>query len=513
VVYLGNGNGTFGTGTPYAVGTSPQDVVIARLNADAAPDLAVASQVGGAVAILLNNGSGIFAAGTPVAPPTGDPDGVAAADFDGDGHTDLAIGTTGGGELAWARNAGTGAGTFEPAVALGTMGAKVAAGDVNKDGRVDIVASRTGSGNVAVVLRNAASPGFQAATTFDPDPTGAGGAGQLALTDLDADGVLDIALSHVSGPQAAKVSVAIGRGNGLFDLNGFEPVGALAFQVVAADLNGDSHPDLATANSGPNTVSVILARPPAVSIAPATLAFGDQVAGIASGEQRFTIRNEGGPRLNVGTAVLGGPNADQFALTSNGCAGASLPPGASCEVGATFTPSGLGARSASITVASNGGPRVVQLTGAGVLRPGACANRLDGTAAGNRLRGTGAGDNIFGLSGNDILSGLAGRDCLSGGGGNDRLSGGGDNDRLNGGTGRDRLNGGTGRDRLGGGSGNDRLNGGGGVNRVSGGSGNDTINARNRRRDRVSCGPGRDTVTADRRDRLSRCERVSRARR
>ena len=36
------------------------------------------------------------------------------------------------------------------------------------------------------------------------------------------------------------------------------PVGAVPHDVKAADFNGDAHPDLATANSGSNTVSVLL---------------------------------------------------------------------------------------------------------------------------------------------------------------------------------------------------------------------------------------------------------------
>ena len=46
---------------------------------------------------------------------------------------------------------------------------------------------------------------------------------------------------------------------------------------------------------------------------------------------------------------------------------------------------------------------------------------------------------------------------------------------------------------------------------ISGGAGNDTITARDGKRDRISCGSGRDKVTADKRDRVAKnCERVSR---
>ena len=110
VVFLSNGDGTFGAGSPLTVGGSPQDVIVANLNADARPDIAVATQTGDTIDIFLNNGSGGFTA-APARSTTrlpGSPDGVAAADFDADGDNDLAIGTTGGGEIAFARNQGPG---------------------------------------------------------------------------------------------------------------------------------------------------------------------------------------------------------------------------------------------------------------------------------------------------------------------------------------------------------------------------------------------------------------------
>jgi Ca2+-binding RTX toxin-like protein len=114
-----------------------------------------------------------------------------------------------------------------------------------------------------------------------------------------------------------------------------------------------------------------------------------------------------------------------------------------------------------------------------VLRPGRCANVLNGTARDDVLVGTRAGDRLNGRAGADSLSGARGRDCLSGGTGDDWLSGG---------------------------SGADTIATGRGTNVVRAGAGNDRVNARNRRRDSIDCGRGRDTVQSDRRDRLRGCE-------
>ena len=114
-------------------------------------------------------------------------------------------------------------------------------------------------------------------------------------------------------------------------------------------------------------------------------------------------------------------------------------------------------------------------------------------------------DNISGDDGNDSLYGAGGRDRLRGGRGKDRLFGGDGNDTLEGGDGRDALDGGRGVDKLAGGK---------DVNSYKGGAGNDSINARNGKKETVDCGPGKkDSASVDRADRARGCEKVRRARR
>ena len=83
-------------------------------------------------------------------------------------------------------------------------------------------------------------------------------------------------------------------------------------------------------------------------------------------------------------------------------------------------------------------------------------------------------------------------------------------DQLRGTAYADRLDGRAGPDHLFGYAGNDILIGGPGKDTIDAHTGNDTIYARDKTRDIVRCGPGRDTVTADKTDRLTKCEKVSR---
>lgn len=103
---------------------------------------------------------------------------------------------------------------------------------------------------------------------------------------------------------------------------------------------------------------------------------------------------------------------------------------------------------------------------------------------GRTMVGTPRRDRLVGTKYADVLRGLAGDDTLHGLGGADRIEGG---------SGRDRIIGGPGRDV------------------VIGGAGNDDIRVRDGQIDTVRCGAGRDRVRADRRDRLSGCERVRRS--
>lgn len=497
-VYLSNG-GTFAPATPYPTNSLPQDAVIAPLDANSSPDIAVANQGGGSgtVSVFLNSGAGTFAP-APGSPITfaglNNPLGIGAADFDADGFTDLVVGAINGTNPGVFFLKGSSTGAFAAPVALGGNGAqKPVTGDLNGDGRPDVAAGRSSNGDVVIITRNAT--GFDPPTTVDPDGPG-GNNGRIAIADLDGDGVLDLAVPNNTGPQADKVSILIGRGDATFDATSHEPVGSLPRQVVAGDLNGDGNIDLVAPASGAGSVSVLLAIPPAVTVTPA-VAFGNQPLGSQSAERTITVRNDGPPRLRPTAATLAGPDATQFSISSNTCTGANVAPGASCTVGVRFSPNGLGSRSASVAIPSNGAgsPHAVALTGTGALRRGACANRRTGSARPDRLTGTRAGDRILGLAGNDTLTGLGGADCLLGGRGNDRLSGGTGNDRLSGDAGDDTLSGGRGR------------------NTYRGGGGNDTIQAANRTVDKIDCGPGRrDTARVDRKDKVRRCERVTRAR-
>jgi hypothetical protein len=166
--FIGNGKGGFTKGATYATGVTPVYVASADVNADQILDLIVAdsgtvatstNSVINSISVFLGNGDGTF--GTATAPrfdfPAGlNPTSIAIADFNEDGVPDMAV--TAQGDNALAVLIGTGGGTFAPFFELPLQASpdSVATADFNGDGLPDVVVSNFGSNTAAIVLDSAA---------------------------------------------------------------------------------------------------------------------------------------------------------------------------------------------------------------------------------------------------------------------------------------------------------------------------------------------------------------------
>jgi hypothetical protein len=94
------------------------------------------------------------------------------------------------------------------------------------------------------VLRGNGDGTFAAVESY---PSGGRALNRIVVTDVDGDGIVDIATSHLRSQSAA---VLHGRSDGTFESPVVFAAGATPVTLAVADVNGDSHPDLISANEG-----------------------------------------------------------------------------------------------------------------------------------------------------------------------------------------------------------------------------------------------------------------------
>ncbi len=130
------------------------------------------------------------------------------------------------------------------------------------------------------------------------------------------------------------------------------------------------------APGAPHAVALTaIGRAPEIATDPATLDFGAVPAARRSAPRTLTVRNRatgpGAADLTFATpaATLAGPDADRFAIVTDGCAGATLAPGEDCAIRVRFAPGGAGARTAVLELADDApdAPQQVALIGTGTL--------------------------------------------------------------------------------------------------------------------------------------------------
>jgi hypothetical protein len=258
IILLGNGNGTFTTasGSPISVGNFPEALKTGDFNRDGLLDLAVANANDNTVSILLGNGNGGFTAASGPANLVGNfPFFLAVADFNGDHVADIAV--VNGDDSSVSILLGKGDGTFtepNPPNPVGTGATSIVAGDFNGDGKIDLAVANYISDDVEVLLGKGDGTFTEAAGS----PI-AVGIYPFAITtgDFNDDGNTDLAVAN-SGDNT--VTILQGAGDGTFTAAAGPPptVGDAPNDVVAADFNGDGAADLAVVNLSDNNLSILL---------------------------------------------------------------------------------------------------------------------------------------------------------------------------------------------------------------------------------------------------------------
>lgn len=239
------------------------------------------------------------------------------------------------------------------------------------------LASNASNGNVVVGLAgsaNAPAPSLvatPAAVSFGAQTVGAAAATQNV--SLSNRGNVPVTFAGIAVSGAPSVTVGAGGCAGTLAVGAscnvplsFAP--SAAGDIRATLLVRSNAPDLSVGITGSGTTASV-AQPVLSDSAP--VVFADTQVGQQAAVHRTTLANQGVAAFRITSQALGGSNPGDFALAGTCTTGATVSPGASCDIDTTFKPTGAGARSADLVVVTDGGVQLsVRMSGNGLSVPG-----------------------------------------------------------------------------------------------------------------------------------------------
>lgn len=254
MIMPGVGNGTFLPGQSFAAGSNPRRLAVGDANGDGHLDIAVANRDDDTATVLMNNGFGSF---TSVHVPSGgEPRHALLADVNNDGFDDLVVSCNDTRDLRVSLSNGLGA--FAPFATLSVGGNVrpdgIAAADLDGNGFKDLVAAVNGQNDTINNVARFMNSGVGFTGPFN-SPTLGINPGDVAVADLDCDDNIDVIASNRG---SANFSVLHNAGGAIFEPAILYPAGLSPEAIGTGDLDGNGSPDIAVANRDSGTITVTM---------------------------------------------------------------------------------------------------------------------------------------------------------------------------------------------------------------------------------------------------------------
>ncbi len=227
-----------------------------------------------------------------------------------------------------------------------------------------------GNGAPAITLSSASLAfGNQALTTTSAAMTVTvtnSGSAALSLTNIVLGGTNPGEFTR-AGTCAAGGSVAVGGSCTITATFSPQVLGARSASVALTHNATGGSSTIALSGTGTQAL-------PAINLSATAINFiAAQLLNTASAPQTLTVSNSGVAALTFSSISLGGTNAGEFTTGGTCAVGTPVAPGANCTVSVIFRPIAAGARSATLSLASNAAasPTTVAVAGNGttVLAP------------------------------------------------------------------------------------------------------------------------------------------------